>query len=57
MARLLPIEYPDAFYEGRCVVDADHEVPLSLGVGGVNSWARRVDYSLIFRCEADNAQK
>ncbi len=26
-----------------CVVDADHEVPLSLGVVGVNSSARTVD--------------
>ena len=45
---LFRIEYPDAFYEGRCVVDADHEVPLSLGVVRVNSWSRAVNYILIF---------
>ncbi len=51
------IEYPDAFYEGRCVVDADHVRHLSVGVVGVNSWARTVDCSLVFRGEGDNAQK
>ena len=30
---------------------------LSLGVVGVNSSARTVDYILIFKGEADNAQK
>ncbi len=48
----LRIENPDDFYEGRCVIDGDYEVPLSLGVVGVNSWARAVDCSLIFRGEA-----
>ncbi|MCH7913982.1 MAG: hypothetical protein IH856_13250 [Deltaproteobacteria bacterium] len=42
--------------EGVCVVDADHEVPLSLGVVGVNTSARTVDWSLIFRNEGDIGQ-
>ncbi len=28
------IKYPDAFYEGRCVVDADHERPFIDRGGG-----------------------
>ncbi|MCZ6624834.1 MAG: hypothetical protein O7B35_11495 [Deltaproteobacteria bacterium] len=32
MACFLLIEYPDSFYEGRCVVDTDHEVYLLLEV-------------------------
>ncbi len=30
---LFRIEYPDAFYEGWCVVDADHERPFIGGSG------------------------
>ena len=35
------------------VVSAKHNVALSLGVGGVNSSARTVNWSLIFRGEGD----
>ena len=38
------------------VVDADHEVPLSLGVVGVNTSPRTLDWSLIFRGEGDIGQ-
>ncbi len=48
MAHPILIEYPAAFHEGRCVVDADLERPFIPGVVGVNSWARTVDYILIF---------
>ncbi len=39
---LFRIEYPDAFYEGQCVVDADHVRPFIAGSGrsqllGLNS--------------------
>ncbi len=52
---------PDALFSGShraairrlCRRRGSCEVPLSLGVGGVNSSARTVDWSLIFRDEGD----